>query len=124
MFRPNTKRGAPGRMTPVCASANVLPIVGCPAIGISIVGVKMRMRMSVSGRSAGRMNVLSEKFISRAMRCICCRVDAARIGEHGELIAEQRVAGEDVVVKIGARHRPRIRWPERWVVSRTTSRTG
>ena len=57
-------------MTPVCASANVLPIVGCPAIGISFIGVKMRMRMSVSDRSAGRMNVLSEKFISRASRCI------------------------------------------------------
>jgi hypothetical protein len=54
----------------VCASANVLPIVGWPAIGISTYGVKMRMRTSVPGASDGKMNVLSEKFISRAMRCM------------------------------------------------------
>ena len=49
MLRPNTKRVAPGVITPVCASANVLPIVGWPAIGISLQGVKMRIRMSVPG---------------------------------------------------------------------------
>ena len=54
----------------MCASAKVLPTVGCPAIGISCVGVKMRIRTSVSGDSAGRMNVLSEKFISRVIRCM------------------------------------------------------
>ena len=63
-------RGVPGVMTPDSASANVLPIVGCPAIGISDAGVKIRIRMSVPAHSTGRMNVLSEKFISRAMRCI------------------------------------------------------
>ena len=104
MFSPNTNRAAPAEMTPVCASAKVLPIVGCPAIGISFHGVKMRMRMSVSGRSAGRMNVLSEKFISRAMRLHALRVQTARVREHRELIAEQRLAGEDVVVKVGKRH--------------------
>ena len=57
-------------MTPSCASANVLPITGWPAIGSSLPGVKIRMRISVSGRSAGKMNVLSEKFISLASVCI------------------------------------------------------
>ena len=71
MLRPKTKRFALFLITPLCASANVLPIVGWPAIGISLNGVKMRIRMSVSGRSFGRMNVLSEKFISRAMACMC-----------------------------------------------------
>ena len=69
-FRPNTTRGRPGSRKPVCASANVLPTVGWPAIGISWSGVKIRMRTSVPGDSAGRMNVLSAKFISRAIRCM------------------------------------------------------
>ena len=67
---PNTTRARPGSRKPVCANAKVLPTVGCPAIGISWVGVKMRIRTSVPADSAGRMNVLSEKFISRAMRCM------------------------------------------------------
>ena len=67
---PNTKRGRPGRISPVWASAKVLPIVGCPAIGISVAGVKIRIRTSVPAVSDGRMNVLSEKFISRASACM------------------------------------------------------
>ena len=57
-------------MVPSSASAKVDPTVGCPAIGISRPGVKMRIRMSVSARSAGRMNVDSEKFISRVTACM------------------------------------------------------
>ena len=70
-------------MTPSAARANVLPIVGCPAIGSSSPGVKIRMRTSMGsapagcgvpevtcGRSGGKMNVHSEKFISRVMVCI------------------------------------------------------
>ena len=68
MFKPKTNASEPGRMTPVCASANVLPIVGWPAIGISFTGVKMRMRMSVPDCSDGRTNVLSEK-IHLARQC-------------------------------------------------------
>ena len=45
-------------------------MVGWPAMGSSAPGVKMRMRTSVPGVSAGSRNVLSEKFISRAMVCI------------------------------------------------------
>ena len=45
-------------------------MVGCPAMGISRPGVKMRMRASVPADSAGRTNVLSEKFISLASICI------------------------------------------------------
>ena len=69
--RPNTNCSAPAAITPESASANVLPIVGCPAIGSSAPGVKMRIRMSVPGVSAGSRNVDSEKFISRVMVCIC-----------------------------------------------------
>jgi hypothetical protein len=57
-------------MMPLRASAKVLPIVGCPAIGSSAPGVKIRMRMSVSDRSAGSTKVVSEKFISFATACI------------------------------------------------------
>jgi hypothetical protein len=68
--RPNTKRLRPGSITPVRASANVLPIVGWPAIGSSSPGVKIRIRTSVSVRSGGSTNVVSEKFISLAIACI------------------------------------------------------
>ena len=64
-------------MTPARASANVLPIVGWPAIGSSSPGVKMRIRTSVSGRSGGSTNVVSEKFISFAIACIVS-VDSPR----------------------------------------------
>ena len=74
-------------MTPSSASAKVLPIVGCPAIGSSVPGVKMRMRTSVPAASAGRMNVLSEKFISLVIVCICVGREAARVVEDGELVA-------------------------------------
>ena len=66
----NTTFSRPGAIAPVSASANVLPIVGCPAIGSSSPGVKMRIRTSPPP-SGGKMNVDSEKFISWAMRCIC-----------------------------------------------------
>ena len=46
-------------------------------MGSSAPGVKMRMRTSVPGTSAGSRNVLSEKFISRVMVCICA-VDSPR----------------------------------------------
>ena len=49
---------------------SALPITGCPAMGISTAGVKMRMRTSVSGEDAAVMNVVSAKFISRAISCM------------------------------------------------------
>ena len=70
MPRPKTKRSRPRSITPARASANVVPIVGCPAIGSSSPGVKIRIRASVPGRSAGSTNVVSEKFISFAIACI------------------------------------------------------
>ena len=75
--RPNTKLACPFLITPRSASAKVLPIVGWPAIGSSVPGVKMRMRTSVPAASAGRMNVHSEKFISLVIACICA-VDSPR----------------------------------------------
>ena len=59
-----------GATIPARASAYVVPMVGCPAIGSSSAGVKIRTRASVSGRSGGRTNVVSEKFISFAIACI------------------------------------------------------
>jgi hypothetical protein len=59
----------PLAIAPSIASANVLPIVGCPAIGSSLPGVKIRILMSPVP-CFGKMNVDSEKFISLAMRCI------------------------------------------------------
>ena len=43
--RPQTSSGAPLAIPPSSANANVVPIVGCPAIGSSSPGVKMRSRM-------------------------------------------------------------------------------
>jgi hypothetical protein len=69
------KSVVPGAIVPSAASAKVLPIVGWPAIGSSEPGVKIRIftRAGPPGvaPSAGKMNVLSEKFISRAIACIC-----------------------------------------------------
>ena len=75
-------------------------MVGCPAIGSSAPGVKMRIRMSVPGVSAGSRNVLSEKFISRVMVCICSGRQPARVGKHGQLIALEGLVGEHVVVQV------------------------
>ena len=65
----NTHSSRPGAITPSFASANVVPMVGCPATGSSFPGVKIRMR-TVPLPSAGNTNVVSEKFISCAIRCI------------------------------------------------------
>ena len=73
MFNPNDHSRAPAAIAPSRASANVLPTTGWPAIGISLPGVKIRMRTSVSGRSARVTNVVSANPISRA---ICCMTAA------------------------------------------------
>ena len=56
----------------------------------------MRMRTSVSGRSAGRMNVVSEKFISLATACIVVARQPAAVEEHCQLVAAEEVIGEDI----------------------------
>ena len=81
----------------------MLPIVGWPAIGSSSPGVKIRMRTSPP-RSAGKMKVDSEKFISLAMTCICFVVRSPRLGEDSQLVAFEEAIGEDVEVEI-AEHR-------------------
>ena len=48
--------------TPARASANVLPIVGCPAIGSSSPGVKIRIRTSVSACSGGKTESIANVF--------------------------------------------------------------
>ena len=87
-------------MTPARTSANVVPMVGCPAIGISSPGVKIRMRTSVSGVSGGSTKVVSEKFISLAIACIVSVGQAAAVEEDGELVAAEQAIGEDVEVKV------------------------
>ncbi len=84
-----TKSVRPGAIVPSAASANVEPIVGWPAIGSSSPGVKMRILMSPP-RSGGKMNVHSEKFISRVIACMVCGVDRARFREYRELISFER----------------------------------
>ena len=93
-------RSARERCAPSRASANVLPTTGWPAMGSSLPGVKMRMRMSVSARSGAVTKVVSAKPISRA---ICCMVSADRPGglrEHGELVSAEPPIREHVVVQI------------------------
>ncbi len=93
-------RPVPPRSSPSSASANVDPIVGCPAIGSSSAGVKMRIRTSPVP-SAGKTKVDSEKFISAAIRCIKRGRDVARwLQKDRELVALERRVGEDVVVEV------------------------
>jgi len=67
---PNVVRACPGFSVPACASANAVPIVGCPANGVSAVRVKMRTRWSVPAASGGNTNVHSDRFDSRVIVCI------------------------------------------------------
>ena len=55
---------------PSSASTHAVPMVGWPANGSSSWGVKMRTFAACARSSGGRMKVVSEKFISRAMRCM------------------------------------------------------
>ncbi len=62
-------------------------------------GVKIRTRTSVSGRSGGSTNVVSEKFISLAIACIVVGRQPAAVEKHRELIAAEEPIGEDVEMK-------------------------
>ena len=55
---------------------------------------------SVSGRSAGSTNVVSEKFISLAIACIVVGRQTAAVEDHRELIAAEQTIGEDVEMEI------------------------
>jgi hypothetical protein len=54
-----------------------VPKVGWPAKGTSCAGVKMRTSKPPSLSSPWSTNDVSEKFISRAMVCICSLVRSA-----------------------------------------------
>ncbi len=82
MFNPKVQSERPGAIVPSRASAKMLPTTGCPAIGISVPGVKIRMRTSVSGPSDAVTNVLSANPISRA---ICCIIAAERPDASGKI---------------------------------------
>ena len=78
----------------------MLPMVGCPAIGSSSPGVKIRMRTSVPAVSGGSTNVVSEKFISFAIACMVSVGESPAVEDDGELVAAEEMVGEDVVVKV------------------------
>ena len=90
MFKPNTQSARPAAIAPSRASANVLPTTGWPAIGISVPGVKIRMRTSVSGRSAAITNVVSAKPISRAICCMVCADRPAACGKTASWLPPNR----------------------------------
>ena len=56
-----------------------MPTLGWPAKGSSSAGVKMRTRASPPA-SGGSTNVVSERFISLAMACICTAVSPSASG--------------------------------------------
>ena len=84
----------------VSANANVLPIVGCPAIGSSSPGVKMRIRTCVRRRLRRKNERHSENAISCVMRCISSTERPRRLRKDGELVAFERRVGEDVEVEV------------------------
>jgi hypothetical protein len=55
---------------PLWSSTKAVPTVGCPAKGVSFVGVNMRTRAAQSGRVAGSTNAVSVRFSSLAIFCI------------------------------------------------------
>ena len=83
---------------------NAVPSVGCPANGISTVGVKMRMRASASSPSSGgSTNTVSDRLSSRAARCIVSPLSpAASVKTATGLPCSGRV-GEDVGDRVGVR---------------------
>ena len=99
MFNPNTQSLRPTAMAPSRASANVLPTTGWPAIGISVPGVKMRMRTSVSGRSAWRDERRFCKADLAGDLLHGLRRKARRLRKDRELVAAEPAVGEDVVVR-------------------------
>ena len=91
--RPRARRRSrswPRGMRPSAASANVLPMVGCPAIGSSSAGVKMRMRAFPAARRRIDERRLREGHLGGdTLHQI--RVECRRIGEHRELVPSSRV---------------------------------
>src|SRR5215469_1319424 len=68
--------GESSAISPRLASSHVVPTVGCPAIGISCDGVKIRTRRAPED-SGGITKVDSLKFISCANSCISLALSAA-----------------------------------------------
>ena len=75
-------------------STHAVPRHGCPANGSSDFGVKMRIR-TVPPCSGGSTKVVSENPISSANACIVTP-SSERVGEDGELVALERLIGEDI----------------------------
>ena len=83
-------------VAPCVASTQPVPTLGWPANGISAVRLKMRTRAVCAGSSGGSTKVVSLRLNSAASDCICASRQAARVGEHGELVAAETPVGEYV----------------------------
>jgi len=66
-----------------------VPAMGWPANGSSLEGVKMRKRRSASSCSEGSTNTVSERFISRAICCICSPVSPSPSGKTASGLPEK-----------------------------------
>ena len=87
---PKTKSARPRAMTPSAASANVLPIVGCPAIGSSVPGREDPHPHVSPGDSGGKNErALGEVHLARDGLHLFGG-QAPRFRKHGELIAFER----------------------------------
>ena len=86
--RPKRRVRVPGFSTPVCASANAVPIVGWPANGVSAVRVKIRTRWSVPAPPAGT-RTCTPTGSTRASSSASSRCRDRRLHEDEELIALQ-----------------------------------
>ena len=72
-----------------------VPTLGWPVKGSSLPGVKIRTRASPPA-SGGSTNVVSDRFISRAMACISSSAETVGLREHGERVALVGLVGEHV----------------------------
>ena len=100
MLQPNTNVFRPRSITPARASANVVPIVGWPAIGSSSAGVKIRIRTSVPGLLRRQQERRLRKVHFLGDRLHGLERQPAAVEEDRELVSPEEMVGEDVVVKV------------------------
>ena len=79
---------------PSSASVNIVAIVGWPASGISVRGVKKRTRKVAT--SEGKTKAVSLRFISRAIACICLGGQPLGPADDGAGVARVALRGERV----------------------------
>ena len=87
--------------SPIERQTCAVPSVGCPANGISKVGVKIRTR--ALALLEGRMNVVSDRLNCRASACIVSIIEGGPVLEYAQRIAREhfRASREDVQQPVG-----------------------